>query len=256
MTRLGPNNSRDPFRKSGPRRNDAVRCPTVSHFFGVRTDGNKFGASVAVRVLAAPHFAIDSQKQNSPNYVATYFLNSDMPIGGSRLLKPLRPTISTRRRLPRTQMTFRCSSLPELEVPMINTMVTCLGSERRRLNYTTLQLAFAATRLASDPGAVTANQLVLPKVWGRRDTALRSMVAFAKSKTVWCTLWGEAHHTVSGTLLDTLKNEREEMRKQRVLSVRCRRLQIVYRKSAGERNGFAQILLALAGTLDSHVQPL
>ena len=57
-----------------------------------------------------------------------------------------------------TQMTFRCSPLPELEVPMINTMVTCLGSEHRRLNYTTVQLAFAATRLASDPGAVTANQ--------------------------------------------------------------------------------------------------
>jgi hypothetical protein len=33
-----------------------------------------------------------------------------------------------------TQMTFRCSPLPELEVPMINTMVTCLGSEHRKLN--------------------------------------------------------------------------------------------------------------------------
>ena len=26
-----------------------------------------------------------------------------------------------------TQMTFRCSPLPELEVPMINTMVTCMA---------------------------------------------------------------------------------------------------------------------------------
>ena len=33
-----------------------------------------------------------------------------------------------------TQMTPCDSPLPELEIPMINTMVTCLGSEHRKLN--------------------------------------------------------------------------------------------------------------------------
>ena len=47
-----------------------------------------------------------------------------------------------------------CSSpLPELEVPMINTMVACLGVEHRKLNGLNMQLAYGATRLASDGGA-------------------------------------------------------------------------------------------------------
>jgi hypothetical protein len=58
-----------------------------------------------------------------------------------------------------------CSSpLPELEVPMINTMVACLGVEHRKLNGLNLQLAYSATRLASDTGAIEANQKVL-RVW-------------------------------------------------------------------------------------------
>jgi hypothetical protein len=45
------------------------------------------------------------------------------------------------------------SPLPELEVPMINTMVACLGVEHRKLNGLSIQLAYDATRLASDSGA-------------------------------------------------------------------------------------------------------
>jgi hypothetical protein len=52
-----------------------------------------------------------------------------------------------------TQMTFRCRPLPELEVPMINTMVRCLGSKDRKLDGLITQLVFAATRLAGDPEA-------------------------------------------------------------------------------------------------------
>ena len=51
-----------------------------------------------------------------------------------------------------TQMTPCDSPLPELEVPMINTMVACLGIEHRKLNDLIMQLACAATRLANDPG--------------------------------------------------------------------------------------------------------
>ena len=55
-------------------------------------------------------------------------------------------------------------------------------------------------------------------------------------------------------LLDTLKNDRQEMGKLmsalRALSSGPDREP----QTAGERSSFAQILLALAGTLDSHVQ--
>jgi len=65
--------------------------------------------------------------------------------------------------------------------------------------------------------------------------------------------WGEAHHAISGALLETLKNERQEMRKLMAtlheLSPGVDREQIV-----GDRNAFAQTLLALARTLDSHVE--
>ena len=96
-----------------------------------------------------------------------------------------------------TQMTFRCSPLPELEVPMINTMVTCLGSEHRRLNYTTVQLAFAATRLASDPGAVIANQRAL-RLWEEIPHDLWSHLQIEDSLVH---SWGEAHPAIPGALL-------------------------------------------------------
>jgi hypothetical protein len=55
-----------------------------------------------------------------------------------------------------------CSSpLPDIKVPMVNTMVACLRVEHRKLNDLNTQLAYGATRLASDPGAIEANQKVL-----------------------------------------------------------------------------------------------
>ena len=66
--------------------------------------------------------------------------------------------------------------------------------------------------------------------------------------------WGEVHHAISGALLDTLKNERQEMRKLmgalRALSSGPDREP----QTAGERSRFAQTLLALARTLNSHVE--
>jgi Hemerythrin HHE cation binding domain len=149
-----------------------------------------------------------------------------------------------------TQMTFRCSPLPELEVPMINTMVTCLGSEHRRLNYATVRLAFAATRLASDPGAVIASQRAL-RLW---EEIRHDLWSHLQIEDGLVPSWGEAHHAISGALLATLKNERQEMRNLlaalRALSSGLDREP----QAAGDRRSFAQTLLALARTLDSHVE--
>ena len=65
--------------------------------------------------------------------------------------------------------------------------------------------------------------------------------------------WGEAHHTISGALLDTLKNERQEMRKL-IATLHERSLGVDRELTAGDRSAFAQTLLALARTLDSHVE--
>jgi hypothetical protein len=97
-----------------------------------------------------------------------------------------------------------CNSLlPELEVPMINTMVICLGIEHRKLNGLNTQLAFAARRLTGDAGTITANQQA-PKcdeirqdLWS--DLQIEDGMVFS---------WGKPQQAIPGTLLDTLKNER------------------------------------------------
>jgi iron-sulfur cluster repair protein YtfE (RIC family) len=143
-----------------------------------------------------------------------------------------------------------CSSpLPELEVPMINTMVACLGVEHRKLSGLNMQLAYGATRLASDPDSIEANQKVL-RVW---DEIRQDLWSHLQIEDELVFSWGKAHQAIPGTLIDTLKNERQQMRKLmtalRALSPRDREPQ-----TAGDRSTFAQTLLALARTLDSHVE--
>jgi hypothetical protein len=75
-----------------------------------------------------------------------------------------------------------------------------------------------------------------------------------KSKTSWCSRGARRIKQFSGTLLDTLRNERQEMRKL---------MAALHAFSSGEdgeaqtdagNGGFARTLLALARTLDSHVE--
>src|SRR5260370_14662183 len=108
-----------------------------------------------------------------------------------------------------TQMTPCGSPLPELEVPMINTMVTCLGSEHRKWDDHILQLAFAATTLAGDPDALTANQRAV-EAW---DEIRRDLWSHLQIEDGLVFSWAYAHHAISGALLDILKIERHEMRK-------------------------------------------
>src|SRR5579862_2409225 len=57
-----------------------------------------------------------------------------------------------------TEITPCGQPLPELEVPMINTIVMCLGNEHSKLNERTMQLALTAKRLFRDPNRSDANQ--------------------------------------------------------------------------------------------------
>jgi len=148
------------------------------------------------------------------------------------------------------QSTPCCGPLPDLEVPMINTMVACLGSEHRKLSGLIMQLALAATRLAGDTDATVANQRAV-EVWDEIRCDLWSHLQI-EDELVFS--WGEAHDAIPGALLDTLKIERQELRKlvaalPALLSGFDRKPQ-----TAGDRGGFARMLLALARALDSHVE--
>jgi hypothetical protein len=142
-----------------------------------------------------------------------------------------------------------CSSpLPELEVPMINTMVACLGVEHRKLNGLDMRLAFAASRLAGDSSANEANQQAIP-VWDEIRHDLLSHLQIEDGLVSW----GEAHHAIPGALLDTLKHERQEMR-QLIATLHEMSSVVDGKLTAADHSAFAQTLLALARTLDSHVE--
>jgi hypothetical protein len=141
------------------------------------------------------------------------------------------------------------SPLPELEVAMINTMLACLGVEHKKLNGLDMRLALAASRLADEPGAITASQQAL-LVW---DEIRQDLWSHLQIEDELVFSWGEAHHAISGALLETLKNERQEMRKL-IATLHGLSSGVDREQTARGRTAFAQTLLALARTLDSHVE--
>jgi hypothetical protein len=149
-----------------------------------------------------------------------------------------------------TQSTPCCGPLPDLEAPMINTLVACLGSEHRKLDGLVMQLALTATRLAGDPDAPMANQRAV-EVW---DEIRRDLWSHLQIEDELVFLWGEAHHAIPGALLDTLKIERQEMRKLIAALPALSSGLDREPQTAADRGGFARMLLALTRTLDSHVE--
>ena len=144
---------------------------------------------------------------------------------------------------------YPCDSpLPELEVPMINTMVACLGAEHRKLNGLDMRLALAASRLADESYAITARQQAL-RVWDEIRQDLWSHLQIEDELVSWA----EAHHAIPSVLLDRLKNERLEMRNL-IATLHELGLGLDRELTAAERSALGQTLLALARTLDSHVE--
>jgi hemerythrin-like domain-containing protein len=145
-----------------------------------------------------------------------------------------------------TQMSPCGGPLPDLEIPMINTMVKCLGSEHRKLGEHILELALAANRLASHPYDFTANARAI-QAW---DEIQRELWSHLQIEDELVFSWGSEHHAISPTLLDTLKIERQEMRRliADLPSLEGRL------ESAEERATFARILKALAEYLDLHIE--
>ena len=139
-------------------------------------------------------------------------------------------------------------ALPDLEIPMINTMVMCLGSEHRKLNDLTMRLAFAATRLAADPKDVNATQRAV-ETW---DEVRRDLWPHLQIEDELVFSWGAAHNAIPVTLLETLKTERQELHKL-VASLPALSPDEELSPSV-DHGAFARTLIALTQTLDCHVE--
>jgi hypothetical protein len=95
--------------------------------------------------------------------------------------------------------------LPELEIPMINTMVNCLTIEHRRLDELNMRLAYAATGLAGDPGAVTTYRRAI-EAW---DEIQRRLWSHLQIEDELVLTWGRAHQAMSDEMIDSLAAEHQ-----------------------------------------------
>jgi len=113
-----------------------------------------------------------------------------------------------------------------------------------------MQLGLAATRLADDAQAATASQRAV-ELW---DELRRDLWSHLQIEEELVFSWGEAHHALSDTLLDTLKSERQEMRKLMAALPALSSAGGRETRTAIERSAFARTLLVLLQTLDSHIE--
>jgi hypothetical protein len=146
-----------------------------------------------------------------------------------------------------TQRTPCSEPLPDLEVPMINAILTCLGSEHKKFSSLITRLALIATRPVDGQDAAAANHDAL-EIW---EEIRRSLWAHLQIEDELVYSWGQGHHAVSGSLLASLSDEREKMRKV---------LADMPALSSGVAEGSQFLtdhratLLALTAILDSHVE--
>ena len=138
------------------------------------------------------------------------------------------------------------AALPDLEVPMINSLVSCLAREHTKLDEQTLQLALAATRLAANPHDDEATGHTR-EIW---EDIRRYLWSHLQIEDELVLTWGGTHHAIAAVLGETLEDERHEMRKLLAMigsysdeSSECR-----------DREGFAKSLLALSRMLATHVE--
>ena len=133
---------------------------------------------------------------------------------------------------------------------MINTMVSCLGSQHQKLNFLTMQLALAAARLAVDPNQTDAKQRAF-EIW---DEIRENLWPHLQIEDEIVFSWAEAHDAIPLVLLDTLKKERQEIHKL-VTNLPAPLCEADSQsQSADDVGNFGRTLLALARTLDSHIE--
>ena len=143
------------------------------------------------------------------------------------------------------QMTPCSEPLPDLEVPMINAILTCLGSEHKKLSGLIARLALVATRPVDAQDTATASREVL-EIW---EEIRRSLWSHLQIEDELVYSWGKSHHTFSSSQLAALSGEREKMRNL-LADLPVLSSAVAPQILADHRAG----LLALTAMLDSHVE--
>ena len=140
--------------------------------------------------------------------------------------------------------------LPELEVPMINTIVSCLAREHRRLDELNMRLAFAATRLVSDPETTVAMESAI-QAW---DEIRRSLWPHLQIEDELVLSWGRTHEVIAEASSEALRGEHQRLRELVAALPTASGVEDLEASAVKDRAGFAQTLLALARLLDSHIE--
>jgi hypothetical protein len=141
------------------------------------------------------------------------------------------------------------TALPDLEVPMINSLVSCLAREHLKLDEQIMQLALVATRLAANPNDNQTSARAM-EVW---EGIRRYLWSHLQIEDELVLTWGEAHRAIAVALGETLENERREMRRLLAVLGSYAGLRGTSEDSS-DREGFAKSLLALSRTLATHVE--
>jgi iron-sulfur cluster repair protein YtfE (RIC family) len=144
----------------------------------------------------------------------------------------------------------RSGAMPELQIPMISTLVSCLASEHRRLDEHVLQLALAANRLATHPDELRAKARA-SEAW---DEIRRELWSHLQIEDALVFSWGTVHQAISKSLLDSVKAEREEMRRLLASMPDVPSGETGTPPALVDYGTFARTLTALAQNLDSHVE--
>jgi hypothetical protein len=135
--------------------------------------------------------------------------------------------------------------LPDLEVPMISTMVSCLSCEHRKLDENIIQLAFTASRAASTPDS-QENRERMAELWNAIEHDLWSHLQIEDELLF---SWGQTHKAIGPELIARLNTERKELRE---LLASLPKLGIGQTDETGRSS--APILLAIVQKLDAHIE--
>jgi iron-sulfur cluster repair protein YtfE (RIC family) len=133
---------------------------------------------------------------------------------------------------------------------MISTIVRCLGNEHGRWDKLNLQLGAAAARLEREPNSATAVQRAIA-VW---DDIQGDLWSHLQVEDELILSWSRAHDATSAQAVDALKAEHKRLRELvTALPLRSKEAKPELHTTE-KRSELARTLLALARTLDSHVE--
>ena len=139
-----------------------------------------------------------------------------------------------------------CSErLPDLEVPMITTIVNCLGREHRKLDERIMQLAFGASRLVCDADSPQEAERIA-ETWSEIEQDLWPHLQIEDELVL---SWGQTRSAIGPDLIARLAADRKELHELLVSLPKPNDA-----RGANHYQSFARTLLAIVQKLDAHIE--